>query len=338
MIDRSRSRLNFCLRPRTIGTAALISIGTFLALPLVSLLCVIVGGFAYVGCVLAMLLLGLAGGLLLIVGGIALVAGLAGGRSEASGGGLFAGGIGLVGLLMHDRWNKPVCAAGEVALAHSSQAAEFLTMQVFLGHHVYLWSWCALAIATTFALALLAMIGILRSETLIKARLHRIRYTCPACNEPGVPQFRCPSCSELASDLFPSPHGIFHAHCAKCQTELPTLDLLGRLALPKVCGNRNCSADLAHPAIGKQREVHIGFVGAQSSGKTTLMVTSLWQVAQQFAAKTGFKLSLPTVSSRRRFTISSQTWHQGHGWRRPLRCRGPERSMWRSILPRGLGA
>ena len=134
MIDRSRSRLNFCLRPTTIGTAALVSISTFLALPLVALLCVIVGGFAYVGCVLAMLLLGLAGGLLLIVGGIALVAGLAGGRSEASGGGLFAGGIGLAGVALHDRWNKPVCAAGEVALAHSSQAAEFLTMQVFLGH------------------------------------------------------------------------------------------------------------------------------------------------------------------------------------------------------------
>jgi hypothetical protein len=200
------------------------------------------------------------------------------------------GGIGLAGVALHGHWNKPVCAAGEAALAGCSEAAEFLTMQVFFGHSVYLWSWSVLAIITTLALAILAIIGILRCETLIKARLHRIRYTCPACHEQGLPQFRCPSCSELASDLVPSPYGIFHARCAKCRTELPTLDLLGRLALPKVCGNRNCSADLAHPAIGKKREFHIGFVGAQSSGKTTLMVISLWQLVQQFAAKYGLQV------------------------------------------------
>jgi hypothetical protein len=237
-----------------------------------------------------MMLLGLAGGLLAIVGGIALVAGLLGGGSEATGGGVVVGGIGLAGVALHGHWNKPVCAAGEAALAGCSEAAEFLTMQVFFGHSVYLWSWSVLAIITTLALAILAIIGILRCETLVKARLHRIRYTCPACHEQGLPQFRCPSCSELVSDLVPSPYGIFHARCAKCRTELPTLDLLGRLALPKVCGNRNCSADLAHPAIGKKREFHIGFVGAQSSGKTTLMVISLWQLVQQFAAKYGLQV------------------------------------------------
>jgi len=291
MIDRSHRRLHFCLRPTTIGVAAIVSTGVFLVLPLVALICVIAGGFAYVGCVLAMMLLGLAGALLAIVGGIALIAGLlGGGRSEATGGGVVVGGIGLAGVALHGHWNKPVCAAGEAALAQCSEAAEFLTMQVFVGHHVYLWSWSALTISTTLALAILAVIGILRCETLLKARLHRIRYTCPVCHEQELPQFRCPSCSELASDLVPSAYGIFHARCAKCRTELPTLDLLGRLALPKVCGNRNCSADLTHSAIGKQRELHIGFVGAQSSGKTTLMIVSLWQVAQQIASKYGLQV------------------------------------------------
>ncbi len=290
MIDRSRRRLHFCLRPTTIGVAAIISASVFLILPLVALICVVAGGFAYVGCVLAMMLLGLAGALLAIVGGIAAVAGLLGGGSEATGGGVVVGGLGLAGVALHDHWSKPVCAAGEAALARCSGAAEFLTMQVFLGSHVYVWSWSALAIMATVALGLLTLIGILRCETLVKARLLRIRYTCPVCHEQGLPQFRCPNCSELANDLVPSAYGIFHARCAKCQTELPTLDLLGRLALPKVCGNHTCSADLTHPAIGRNRELHIGFVGAQSSGKTTLMVISLWQVAQQFAAKYGFQM------------------------------------------------
>jgi len=291
MIDRSRRRLHFCLRPTTIGVAAIVSGSAFLLLPLVALICVVAGGFAYVGCVLAMMLLGLAGALLAIVGGIALVIGfISGGNNGATGGGVVAGGIGLAGVALHDQWNKPVCAAGEAALARCSEAAEFLTMRVFFGSHVYLWSWSALVIVATIALGLVAVIGILRWETLVKSRLLRIRYTCPTCHEQGLPQFRCPSCSELASDLVPSAYGIFHACCAKCQTELPTLDLLGRLALPKVCGNPNCSADLTHPAIGRDRELHIGFVGAQSSGKTTFMVVSLWQVIQQYAATYGFQV------------------------------------------------
>lgn len=290
MIDRSRKRLHFCLRPTTIGVAAIASAGAFIILPLIALICVIAGGFAYVGCVLAMLLLGVAGGLLLIAGGIATVVGLCGGRSETTRGGVVASVVGLLGVAMHGHWDKPVWAAGEAALARCSEAAEFLTMQVFLGHNVYLWSWSVLAIVTTIALAVLTLIGILRCEAIVKARLHRIRYTCPACHEQGLPQFRCPGCSELVSDLAPSPYGIFHAHCAKCRAELPTLDSLGRHALPKVCGNRNCSADLAHSAIGKQGELHIGFVGAQSSGKTTLMIVSLWQVVQQFAAKFGLRV------------------------------------------------
>lgn len=299
MIDRSRRRLHFCLRPTTIGLAAIVSASAFLILPLIALICVIAGGFAYVGCVLAMMLLGLAGALLAIVGGIALVAGLLGGGSETAGGGVVVGGIGLAGVALHGHWNKPVCAAGEAALARCSEAAEFITMQVFLGNHVYLWAWSVLAITTTVALAILALIGILRCETLVKARLQHIRYTCPACHQQGLPRFRCPSCSELVSDLAPSTYGIFHARCAKCQAELPTLDSLGRLALPKVCGNHNCSADLAHSAIGKQGELHIGFVGAQSSGKTTLMIVSLWQVVQQFAAKFGLQVQFTDDQQKR---------------------------------------
>lgn len=285
MIDRSRSRLHFCLRPTTISVAALVSTVAFLVLPLVALVCVVAGGFAYVGCTLAMLLLGLACGLLLIVGGIAAVAGLCGGRSEATGGGVVAGGIGLVGLVMHDHWYKPVCAAGENALASCAEAAEFLTKELFVGYGVYLWSWSVLAVVAVLALAILAVIGILRCETLAKTRLLGIRYTCPSCHERGVPQFRCPGCSTLASDLAPSPYGIFHARCAKCQAELPTLDLFGRLALQKVCRNPDCAADFVHPAIGKQRELHFGLVGAQSSGKTTWMVAAVWQLAQQFASR-----------------------------------------------------
>ena len=288
MIDRSPSRLHFCLRPKTIATAAFASASVFLALPLAALICVVAGGLAYAGCLLGILLLALAGGVLAIVGGIALAVGLLGGQSEATGGGVVAGGVGLLGLVLCNLWSKPVRAAGEAALSHCSRAAEFLTIQVFVGHHVYLWPWFILVTALTVALALLVVIGILRCESLAKAHLLGIRYTCPACHERSVPQFRCPTCATLASDLVPSRYGIFQAHCEKCQAALPTLDLLGRLALQKAC--RTCSANLLHPAIGKQREIHFAILGAQSSGKTTLMVASLWQLAQQFAPKNGLQV------------------------------------------------
>ena len=244
-----------------------------------------------------MLLLGLAGALLLIGGGITLLAGLLGGGSQATGGGAVAGGIGLAGLVLHGHCAQPVCSAGEAALAHCSQAAEFLTLQLFVANRVYVWSWSLLAIVTVVALVLLAVIGVLRCETLVKAHLLRIRYTCPTCNERSVPQFRCPNCATLASDLVPSRYGIFQARCEKCQAALPTLDLLGRLALQKVC--RTCSADLVHPAIGKQREVHIAVVGAQSSGKTTLMAASLWQLAEQFAPKRGIQVDFANKQQKK---------------------------------------
>ena len=299
MIDRSPSRLHPCLRPKTIGVAALVSTVAFLALPFGALICVVAGGFAYVVCTLVMLLLGLVGGLLLIVGGIAVAVGLCGGRSEATGGGVVAGGIGLAGLALHDHCSRPVYAAGEAALAQCSQTAEFLAKELFLGYGVCFWSWSILAIIAILALGVLATIGIFRCEAFTKTRLLGIHYTCPACHERGIPQFRCPGCSTLASDLAPSRYGVFHAHCASCRAELPTLDLFGRLTLQKVCRNSHCSADLAHPALGKQRELHLGIVGAQSSGKTTWMVASLWQLAQQFAPRNGFQVEFASDQQKK---------------------------------------
>lgn len=297
MIDRSRSQLHFCLRPSTLRAAAFISIGCLLALPALALLCVVVGGFVYVGCLLVMLLLGLAGGLLAIAGGIMLIGGLLGGGSEATGGGAVLGGVGLVGLVMCGQWYTPVCGAGEAALVSCSEAAEFLTIQVFLGHHAYLWACLVLAVVATPSLAVVTTIGILRCEATAKSHLLNIHYTCPSCHQQGPPQFRCPQCSTLVRDLVPSPYGVFFARCAKCHASLPTLDHCGRVALKKVCGK--CSADIVHPDTGKLREVHFGLLGAQSSGKSTLMVASLWQLAEQFAPANGLQVEFANKQQKK---------------------------------------
>lgn len=290
MIDRSPSQLHFCLRRRSFVAAALISVGAFLTLPLISLVCMLAGGLAYAGCVLSMLLLICVGGALAIGGAIALLAGIAGNQPEATSGGAVSGIVGLVGLGLFANWNEPVIAAGEAAWAMGTQAAEFMTTQIFLGHYVYLWSWSAAAMMTFAALLVLGLIGVLRCESLVKARLFRIRFACPACHIHATPQYRCPQCSTLASDLFPSPYGIFRARCATCREGLPTLDILGRQRLRKVCRNADCSADLLHPSAGKLRDIHIVVVGAQSSGKSTLMTIGCWELVNWLSSANGFQI------------------------------------------------
>jgi len=289
MIDRSPNRMHFFLRPKIIGAAALISASVFLVLPILALFSILAGGIVYIVCSLAMFLLCLVGGALLIFGGIGLVVGLLSSSSELAGGGGAIGAVGLVGVTLYDKWNKVVSATAETTFASCTNTAEYITSQLFLGYYVHLWSWSVLIVTVVLALAALGLIYMLRCEVFVKTHLLGIHYTCPSCHRRDVPQFRCPSCSTLASDLAPSPYGIFRTHCGKCHAELPTMDAFGRLSLQKVC--QHCSTDLVHPAIGKQHELHFAIIGSQSSGKTTLMVASIWQLSQHYAAKTGFQVN-----------------------------------------------
>ena len=148
-------------------------------------------------------------------------------------------------------------------------------------------------------LAVVCTIGILSREGLVKHHVRKISYTCPKCSCRGQPLFRCPKCSELLHDLRPSVYGVFHAACATCGNGLPTTDRGGRLTLDKVCSG--CSADLLHSDLGKQSEYRIGIVGATSSGKTNVLITSIRSLRQDFAPENGLEVRFGDPTEERVF-------------------------------------
>jgi hypothetical protein len=86
-----------------------------------------------------------------------------------------------------------------------------------------------------------------------------------------IPTFICPTCRELHSRLWPDIYGIFTHRCA-CNAKLPTLDILGRRKLTRVCSA--CKA-LLNTIIGHGTNIDIAIIGGPSSGKTTYMVIAM---------------------------------------------------------------
>jgi hypothetical protein len=100
----------------------------------------------------------------------------------------------------------------------------------------------------------------------------RITWRCPYddCGRSGLPIHVC-SCGNRYDDLQPSFYGIFYHTCrhgAESQ-QLPTLDMLGRNRLPRLC--RHCRRPLHLSSLGELPELPIALVGAAGSGKTVFL-------------------------------------------------------------------
>ena len=139
------------------------------------------------------------------------------------------------------------------------------------------------------SLAVLLTVRALQLWEAIKDPVFRIGYTCPRCSTRQVPYFRCAECAELIEDLGPTTCGVFRARCGSCGNWLPTIGS-ARLQLDKVCKNDRCSADLDHSELGKRAEYRIAIVGAKSSGKSNLMISSIWHFEEQFAPLNNVKM------------------------------------------------
>lgn len=284
MIDRSR--VIFWLRPRTIGQFASAAVCLFAVLPVGAVVCALSGWIAFGLCWLLIILLVLLAFVGIFGGVLAILAGLATKGSEQAGiigagvGGLVIGGI--------SRWANEQChttlsQAASDAVSGCMLAAEYLFVGLWQYYQVYLWAWIPLIFVLAVAAAILGTIGLVRLETPLKYSLLKIGYCCPKCHIQSVPIFRCGNCSSPISDLRSSPYGVFKAKCAKCGGEVPTADLCGRLSLQKVCSNPKCARDLENTDLGTHGEFHIGLVGAASSGKSNLLVTLLWKFIEDFA-------------------------------------------------------
>jgi hypothetical protein len=152
------------------------------------------------------------------------------------------------------------------------------------------WTWLVIAAGALPPFGALMTIGALRCGGFWKYFVRKIGNSCPKCSRYGSPYYRCPHCSHLIEKLVPSLYGIFAFPCVECGVLLPTTERMGRSELKKVCAH--CSADLVHEDLGKLPEYRIGVIGAASSGKTNLMVTTVWQLVSEFAPYNDIEVSL----------------------------------------------
>ncbi len=100
----------------------------------------------------------------------------------------------------------------------------------------------------------------------------RIARRCPYddCGRAGLPLHVC-SCGAVYDDLRPNFYGVFHHACehGKGTVRLPTLDILGRKRLPRLC--RHCKRPIALSSFGELPERPIAIVGGAGAGKTVFL-------------------------------------------------------------------
>ncbi|MEI8372628.1 MAG: hypothetical protein WCJ35_07320 [Planctomycetota bacterium] len=304
MIDRTKKL--FVLQARTQASAAAISFALFSLLPLAAFICLLAGWIVFVGCWILIVVLGLLSYGVILGGGLSILAALLNKKGVLVGGGIAGIFIGCIVISFFQSTYQPLVKTANTALTEASESGGFLFRDVFIAKQIYLWSWFILAAFLLVFCAVSIFLGLLLLEPFLKHALFRIGYACPNCHRRGVPLFRCSNstCNNLIRDLRPSAYGIFRARCGKCGATLPTADIFGRLALQKVCARPECSKDLDESGLGHHAEFHIGIIGAPSSGKSNMMLTSIWQLEQQFAPENHLTVDFANPAEKQAYKVA----------------------------------
>jgi hypothetical protein len=254
----------FLLHPRVIGAAGAISLALCLLLPLVALVCWLVGGIAWValwvviGALFAIFYVLFIGGVLLAIGGVFALFGGSTDDERGTGCGLVIVGVigNVIGRYATRWWGEAytgLSAAAAGAYDFCARNAGAIVNDVWLGYNIVWLVWLVLAVALLAAVATLVIIVLLRAKDRSRGPLAGVHYTCPNGHRAGV-AFACPSCGEWEEFLAPSVYGVLHAQC-RCGQLLPTSDLIGRNGLHVRC--RGCSHPINHPAVGQRTEYHV---------------------------------------------------------------------------------
>ena len=185
----------------------------------------------------------------------------------------------------------------------------------FILQVVLLSVWATLAIIPVF---------LLTAITWMYTRIYGIFYRCPNCHEAmPIPLFICPACGVKHSRLWPSVYGITSHTCnnngAGCETKLPTLELLGRRDLMRVCPR--CDHPL-NVGIGMATNLHIPIIGGRSAGKTNYIV----EATDAFINAYGEPRHIAV-------TFSDKSHESTFEARRALMARGQELDATRDIVP-----
>jgi hypothetical protein len=231
---------------------------------------------------------------LLLVGTAAMLAVLYVRYESAHGRGASAGTFGAVAILLVFTalllwgWKAPLhFTARLVAAATAAGLVLGLGLAVASG---------ASAVFAVYFLALLALTAAsllvflpLRASQEVWLLLRRVTYRCPYddCAWKGLPIHVC-ACGERYPDLLPSFYGIFHHTCRHedgKREKLPTLDLLGRNRLTRLCGG--CQRPLIHSSLGEVPEWPVAVVGGVGAGKTVFLLQAARQLGHWLAERRG---------------------------------------------------
>lgn len=153
-----------------------------------------------------------------------------------------------------------------------------------------------------FALTALSVVLFLPMRTFQEIWLlyRRIAYRCPYddCLWQGLPIHIC-TCGEAYPDLLPSFYGIFHHSCRHGgeTIKLPTMDLLGRNRLPRLCGG--CKRPLIYSSLGELSEWPIAIVGGASAGKTIFLRQATRELTERFATVSGAAVTIDSEAQAR---------------------------------------
>jgi len=162
-------------------------------------------------------------------------------------------------------------------------------------------------------LATVAMV-ILTLFNVIYTSIYRIRIRCPHCHEQvAIPIHVCPTCSTHHTRLWPSTYGIFKHRCNSkrldgvtiCGESLPTLALLGRNELTRLCPN--CKQEM----FGIGTNVHIPIIGGPTSGKSHYIAAATQALLEQYMPSIGYTANFPDPNHERDYKASIERLNKG---------------------------
>jgi hypothetical protein len=207
--------------------------------------------------------------------------------------------IALYVILLMWGWKAPVQAAARALSGAVASSFVFLVSAVSVSiASVFFLGYFFILLALT-GLSLLVFIP-MRIGHEVWLLYRRITYQCPYddCAYRGLPIHVC-ACGERYKDLMPNFYGIFHHKCKHGDKieKLPTLDILGRSRLVRLCGR--CERPLVLSSLGELPEHPIAIVGGISVGKTVFMLQALQEIERHYKAIAGSKIKIDSEEQER---------------------------------------
>jgi hypothetical protein len=159
-----------------------------------------------------------------------------------------------------------------------------------------------------WAFALLLALGLVLLLSFCWNVLLYYFFPCPYCYQPiARPIHVCPTCKAKHLRLRPDLYGILTHRCRSCRHLLPTLDMLGRKRLGRLCPS--CEHPLSG-AIGRGASVHIALVGASSAGKTSYIVQAMAALSDKY--REWYRLSFTDQEQEKHFKQAINQLRYGH--------------------------